>query len=180
MDILNHAQAIIEQGQTSTEEALRVFDQLESVNLEFMFGKWQGTSLYTAHPLDGLLAASNWYGKEFITPDCVHPLLCLDNNDQIFKLAPNPAIVNLALNLPIPDSSAIKPFLKLFSLMLKTESSQARLRMMEYRQKLSATMIYDYLPIHDIFRKVDDNLVLGLMDFKGMPQPLFFVLRRSI
>jgi hypothetical protein len=63
--------------------------------------------------------------------------------------------------------------------MLKTEESKARIRMMEHRQKISATMIYDNLPIHDIFRKVDDNTVLGLMDFKGMKQPFFFLLNRS-
>jgi hypothetical protein len=63
--------------------------------------------------------------------------------------------------------------------MFKTDSSQARIRMMEYRQKISATMIYDNLPINDIFRKVDDNTLLGLMDFKGQPQPFFFVLKRD-
>jgi len=51
--------------------------------------------------------------------------------------------------------------------------------MMEHRQKISATLIYDNLPIHDIFRKVDDNTVLGEMDFKGMKQPFFFLLNRS-
>lgn len=29
-------------------------------------------------------------------------------------------------------------------------------------------MIYDNLFINDIFRKIDDNIVLGLMDFKGV------------
>lgn len=66
------------------------------------------------------------------------------------------------------------------NLMLKTEKSQARIRMMEYREKVSTTMIYDNLPINDIFRKIDDNTVLGLMDFKGMPQPFFFVLNRDM
>ena len=66
------------------------------------------------------------------------------------------------------------------NLMLKTEKSQARIRMIEYREKVSATMIYDNLPINDIFRKIDDNTVLGLMDFKGMPEPFFFVLNRDM
>ena len=66
------------------------------------------------------------------------------------------------------------------NLMLKTEKSQARIRMMEYREKVSTTMIYDNLPINDIFRKIDDNTVLGLMDFKGMPEPFFFVLNRDM
>ena len=38
---------------------------------------------------------------------------------------------------------------------------------------------YDNLPINDVFRKVDDNTVLGIMDLKGMKQPFFFVLRRD-
>ncbi len=58
------------------------------------------------------------------------------------------------------------------------EDSKARVRMMEYRNKVSATMIYDYLPINDVFRKVDDNTVLGLMDFKRISQPFFFLLNR--
>ena len=74
----------------------------------------------------------------------------------------------------------MKPIFTLMNLMLKTEKSQARIRMMEYREKVSTTMIYDNLPINDIFRKIDDNTVLGLMDFKGMPQPFFFVLKRDM
>ena len=62
--------------------------------------------------------------------------------------------------------------------LLKTEKSQARLRMMEYRGKVSATMIYDRLPINDSFRRIDNNTVLGIMDFKSSPQPFFFVLKR--
>jgi hypothetical protein len=63
--------------------------------------------------------------------------------------------------------------------MSTTETSQARLRMMEYRHQVTATMIYDQLPINDSFRKIDDNTVFGAMDFKGVPQPFFFVLRRE-
>jgi len=50
--------------------------------------------------------------------------------------------------------------------------------MMEYRQEVSATMIYDDLPIQDTFRKVDENTVFGVMDFKSVPQPFFFMLKR--
>jgi hypothetical protein len=41
-------------------------------------------------------------------------------------------------------------------------------------------MIYDSLPINDIFRKVDDHTVLGVMDVRFTPQPFFFVLRREV
>ena len=40
-------------------------------------------------------------------------------------------------------------------------------------------MVYDRLPIHDCFRRLDDDTVLGLMDQKGARQPFFFVLRRA-
>ena len=40
-------------------------------------------------------------------------------------------------------------------------------------------MIYDSLPINDVFRKVDEDCVLGAMDMRFTPQPFFFVLRRE-
>ncbi len=40
-------------------------------------------------------------------------------------------------------------------------------------------MIYDGLAINDVFRMVDANTVLGVMDRKGDGQFFFFVLRRS-
>jgi hypothetical protein len=66
-----------------------------------------------------------------------------------------------------------------FSVMLRTDQPKARLRMTEHRGVISATMIYDSLPINDIFRKVDDDTVLGVMDLRFTPRPFFFVLRRE-
>lgn len=40
-------------------------------------------------------------------------------------------------------------------------------------------MIYDQLPIHDVFRQINQDAVLGVMDRKGMNLPFFFVLRRE-
>ncbi len=179
---LETVETIIQQGETTTDEALKIFDELEPVDLEFMIGRWKGSGLHTNHPMDGLLEAANWYGKEFVDPECVHPLLFLDNDNKIFKVAPNPTAMSMVTSFPVPKNpnQITKSLFSLINLMFKTESSQARIRMMEYRQKISATMIYDNLPINDAFRKVDDNTVLGLMDFKGVSQPFFFVLRRDI
>jgi hypothetical protein len=169
-----------EQAKTTTAEALALFDRLEPVDMEFMFGRWRGSGFETGHPMDGLLEAANWYGKAFVSPDCVHPLLFTDGNDKIFKVAPNPQMMKLALRLPIPKNESIRPMYTLFISLLKTEQSQARLRMMEHRSKVSATMIYDHLPIHDVFRKVDENTLLGLMDYKESADPFFFVLERVV
>ncbi len=169
---------ILQNEKATTAEALALFDQLEPIDLDFMFGRWKGLGLHTNHPMDGLLEVANWYGKEFISPDCVHPLLFLDGNGDIFKLSPNPQMMKMALSLPIPKNDAVKPVFTLFNPLLKTEKSQARLRMMEHRGKVSATMIYDHLPIHDVFRKIDENTLLGLMDYKVVQQPFFFTLSR--
>ncbi|MEM8614032.1 MAG: DUF4334 domain-containing protein [Cyanobacteria bacterium P01_H01_bin.105] len=178
METLESSQSILQAGKTTTPKALQLFDSLEPVNLDFMLGRWQGSGLHTAHPLDGLLEASNWYGKEFINPETVHPLLFLDSQGEIIKVEPNPMAMKLVLKMPVTTIEWMKPLLNIAYLLLKTEKSQARLHMMDYRGKVSATMIYDYLPINDVFRKMDDNTVLGLMDFKESPQPFFFVLKR--
>ena len=180
MQTVEIAQSILKIGKATTKEALELFDSLERVDLNFMLGRWQGTGLHTDHPMDGLLEISNWYGKEFIDPETVHPLLFLDNKGKIFKVAPKAALMNWVLKLPIPKVDSLKPLLMFANSFLKTEKSQARLRMMEYREKVTATMIYDHLPINDAFRKIDDNTVLGIMDFKNSSQPFFFVLRREV
>ncbi len=177
MNTINISKAIAQQGNISTEAALQLFDDLEPVDIEFMISKWKGSGFHTNHQMDGLLKVFNWYGKEFISADSVHPLLFSDGN-SIFKVDPNPTIINLGLSLPIPRNEAMKPLYIQMSKIFKTEDSKARVRMMDYRDKVSATMIYDYLPINDVFRKVDDNIVLGLMDFKRISQPFFFLLNR--
>ena len=180
MKTLEKLMTTLENGGSSTEEALKFFDELGSVNLEFMIGRWQGSEFPTNHPMDGLLEASGWYGKEFVDAEQVHPLLFLDGNNNIFKVYPSPMAIKLGFRFSALKSKAMKPIFTLMNLMLKTEKSQARIRMMEYREKVSATMIYDNLPINDIFRKIDDNTVLGLMDYKSVPQPFFFVLKREM
>ena len=171
-------QDILRHGKTTTELALELFDRLEPVELEFMLGRWRGSGFHTNHQMDGLLETFNWYGKEFVSNDCVHPLLFTDGSN-IFKVDPNPVLMNLGFNSPIPKQQSLKPVYSAMTKILKTEASKARMRMMEHRGKISAVMIYDYMPINDVFRKVDENTLLGLMDLKNMPQPFFFVLNRE-
>ena len=162
----------------TTEEALALFDSLDPVSLEAMLGRWRGGEISTGHPMDGLLGLANWYGKEFVSADCVHPLLFSDGNAEVYKVAPNPQLMKMALSLSIPENDLVKTASTWLTALLKTEESQARLRMMEHRGKVSATMIYDHLPIHDVFRRVDEHTVLGLMDYKASKKPFFFSLTR--
>ena len=56
-----------------------------------MIGTWRGAELPTAHPLDGLLAASGWWGKQFVDAETVHPLL-FPTADGVALWALNPAL----------------------------------------------------------------------------------------
>ena len=156
-----------------TKSALSYFDELEAVPVEFMLGSWRGQELRTGHPLEGLLELVGWHGKRFESEEEVHPLVMRGS----YLFDPIWAPMNLLLKLPRWRllrwiSWALLP-------LLQTKRSRARLRAVEFRGRVSATMCYDQKPIFDVFRKVDDNTVLGLMDMKGWKQPYFFLLRRE-
>jgi hypothetical protein len=55
----------------------------------------------------------------------------------------------------------------------------AQLREVAFHGKVSASLIYDEHPIMDYFRKVTDDIVLGLGDQKGKPTDFFFHLTRD-
>lgn len=156
-------------GRIRVEEALALFDSLSPVDLAFMPGMWKGRELQTGHPMDGMLGATGWYGKQFIDAESVHPLLFFtEDRASVFPVDPR-KWPSPGIRGPVGPHRAE----------VETGKFKARLRMTEYRRKLSATMIYDDWPTHDIFRKVDGNTLLGLMDARGMAAPYFFVLRRD-
>lgn len=163
---------------TASEKALAYFDTLEPVSIEFMLGKWQGEGVPTEHRMDGLLENFNWYGKEFQSADHVHPLVFSREDGSLVKLDPRWMPMKYASNTAAVRHPLSRKLFSLLSRPLETQQSKARLRMLEYRNKVSATMLYDDLPINDVFRKVDDNNVMGVMDLKGMRQPFFFRLKR--
>jgi hypothetical protein len=148
------------------------------VDLDFMTGRWKGAEIQTGHPLDGWLQASGWFGKEFIDPETVHPLLFRGANGDILKVAPTPQAMRWAQRFPFLRHPSWSTLLRFGTSLMHSEASQARLRMVEMRGRVSATMIYDHLPILDAFRRIDGRTVLGLMDEKGQPQPYVFLLER--
>jgi hypothetical protein len=60
-----------------------------------------------------------------------------------------------------------------------TKLGVAQLREVVCRGKLSASLIYDQQPIMDYFRKVTNDVVIGLGDIKGKPLDFFFHLTRE-
>jgi hypothetical protein len=51
----------------------------------------------------------------------------------------------------------------------------AILRRLEFRDKISTSLIYNYLPIIDHFRKIDDRTVMGIMEIKGKVYIYFYL-----
>jgi len=169
------------QALTATEDALALFDSLEPVSTEFMIGAWRGEGFPTHHPLDGVLEAFHWHGKRFDSREHVHPLVFRQRNGELTTVNPMYMLPALGVlnRMPFLKSPGSGNLFRAVMGLFATGRSRARLRMTEYRGKSSATMIYDALPINDVFRKLDDDRVLGIMDLKGVRQPFFFVLRRE-
>ena len=174
-----YAQTLDNRHAMTCTQALALYDSLDTVDTDFMLGRWQGAGFATDHPLDGVLEACHWHGKHFTDVDHVDPLVFRGLGGKLYRL--NPSLMHMGLldRLPTPTSPALGNAFRLMMPLLQTRRSRARLRMIEYRGKTTAAMLYDDLPINDVFRKLDDNTVLGIMDLKGMTQPFFFQLRRE-
>ncbi|MEU6814557.1 DUF4334 domain-containing protein [Streptomyces sp. NPDC046860] len=166
----------------TTAEALEVFDSAGSVEPDFMFGTWRGAEVPTGHPMDGLLAATGWWGKRFVDAETVHPLLFpAPDGASLWAFDPAKAFLGLGLTRRLPglrDRSLAGPVGSLRPV-LRTRSPRARLRTTRYRGTDTATMIYDQVPVNDVFRRLSDDAVLGLMDMRGLRSPYVFVLRRD-
>ena len=167
-----------QQSGTTQQAALEFFDSLPVVAVDSLLGRWRGGGLPTDHPLDGMLEEYGWYGKEFATSDSVHPLLFFNAHGAIVAVDSRFLPIGAVLKVR-RGNRLLRSLFSVLRPILRTTQPRARLRMMEHRGKVSATMIYDFLPIHDVFRRVDADTLLGLMDLRGMVAPFFFVLRRD-
>ncbi|MEU0494401.1 DUF4334 domain-containing protein [Mycobacterium sp. NPDC006124] len=177
---------VLPDAPATASEALTIFDAAPAADPDFMIGTWRGAELPTNHPLDGLLAASGWWGKQFVDAETVHPLLFpTADGSALWALNPALAFGGLGVVTRIPGLKGLDfsgPIAKLKPV-LGTTAPKARLRTTRYRGVEAATMVYDQLPINDVFRVLDDTpgsqTVLGAMDLRGSSRPYFFVLRRD-
>lgn len=157
-------------------QILDCFDALPTADVSLLTERWRGFEIKTGHRLDGLLEPSGWYGKLFVNPEAVHPLLFY-SRDKTELYAVDPMLV--PLTAPLPRSSVLGTAMAVLRPILQTRSPKARLRMIEYRGRSTATMAYDSKAIFDHFVRIDERRVLGIMDLKGMPGPYAFCLERD-
>jgi hypothetical protein len=160
------------------DEAIAAFDGLGPVSLEEMIGRWRGTGLRSGHTLDGALEAFGWWGKEFRDPDTVHALLFGREPGRIVSVDPAYLPLRLAVALNLHRNRLAQAAFRAGKRLIATKRSTARLRMIEHRGVVTAAMIYDAQPITDVFRRVDADTLLGLMECRGL-DPFLFVLERA-
>lgn len=160
------------------EAAVAWFDSLEPAREAQMLGSWRGEEVETGHPMEGLLASARWHGKRFDGPDAVHPLV---HDVPLWgRRSLNPALLPLRFVTALPGRDPLlRVVFPLFAPLLFTSKPRARLRTIRFRGRDHAAMCYDAKPINDVFAQIDDQSVLGWMDFKGMAQPYFFRLVRE-
>ncbi|MDR0920258.1 MAG: DUF4334 domain-containing protein [Oscillospiraceae bacterium] len=163
--MVNHKtlEALLKNKTITQQEGLDFFDTLEPADVKELKYKWKGSEVPSGHPMDGMLNAVNWYGKYFTDVDNVYPLIFEKNNGKLF--AGNPKLMPIKAFETAPRW-LVSILFKIATPFIKTKKSSAILRMMEFRGKLTAAMIYDDKPIIDIFAKIDDKTFLGITETK--------------
>jgi hypothetical protein len=167
--------------QGSTEAALAFFDACAPAEAGDLLGRWRGSGLPTGHPFDGLLEAHGWYGKQVDDAETVHPLLFADRAGR--PRAVDPAHAPLQLLRAAPRLAGTPPArlaVRAARPLRYTRRPAARVRRVEHRGVVSAAIVYDALPVVDVFRQVAAGTLLGLMDMRGVQRPFFFVLEREL
>ncbi|MGH1565222.1 DUF4334 domain-containing protein [Mumia sp. DW29H23] len=118
---------------------IRLLDELwgdlETVDAAQVLGSWKGFAFPTGHPLERQLTKSRWHGKRFASAHSAQPLICTDDDGNLFS-----------------D--------------LESGRGEASLWNVEFRGEVTATMVYDGMPIFDHFKRVDTDTLMGVMNGK--------------
>jgi hypothetical protein len=140
-------------GQVSTAELDELWMALPTVRPEDILGDWKGSAFATGHPVETMLTTANWHGKKFESITEVHPLICRDDQGQLFS------------HTELGNGGG------------------AGLWMVEFRGQSTATMVYDARPVLDHFKQIDAQTLLGVMNGKGVLDDrgnhFYFVLERD-
>jgi hypothetical protein len=173
--------ARLERDGATPEQAMAFFDSLPAMSVEELLGAWKGSEIRTGYPLEGLLQAFGWHGKRFDSPEAVHPLV-MGRPGALFTLDPVWMPIGFVReHHALFRSAAVGALARGVMGLFSTREPRAQLRLTEFRGVTTATMVYDALPINDVFRKVDGDTALGVMDVRGdvAPEMYFFALRRE-
>jgi GXWXG protein len=135
-DVIGSLGEVLPDVPTTTDDALAMFDNADPVDPGYMIGMWRGAEIPTGHPLDGILEASGWYGKEFIDAETVRPLLFRRRHGtRTWAMNPIFVPVQSALKVRIPSFAfpLMRPAISALRPVVQTRRARARLRSTTYR-----------------------------------------------
>lgn len=75
------------EGAADPVELEKAFAGLGAVAPDFLLGTWRGGLFDEREPMAARLVAMRWYGKRFNDAENVEPLLCLDDEDEIYSFS---------------------------------------------------------------------------------------------
>jgi hypothetical protein len=162
------------------DEATRWFRSLEAVQPEDLVGLWKGAGHPSGHPMDGVLDNLHWYGKRF------HPDMRADA--LLFEGEPGRLVAVDPKFFPIRLASTFARFGRsarawgLFSRIrarVRAQGTTASLQTKMDEGVMTAAMVYDRQPIVDLFRRVDETQVAGMMVVENDTRRFFFRLTRT-
>ncbi|MEM6579035.1 MAG: GXWXG domain-containing protein, partial [Pseudomonadota bacterium] len=160
------------------DAAISLFDETAPATPDQMIGRWRGHEVKTGHPMEGMLSAAYWHGKEFRDDETVFPLV---HNVPVWgEMRLNPARLPIDLVTALPARDRLLPLVfPVLAPFFRTTRPRARLRCVTFRERTHAAMIYDGLPIIDYFACLAPDVRLGWMQRRGDDQPFFFRLTRE-
>lgn len=164
-------------GTTSAAAQAR-FDACAPVTPAALHGHWRGIPLRCGHPLDGLLERFGWRGKAFAAGGA-HALLFDDGRGGEIALDVRGLPIGPALRLRAHRWPGARALFAAVRPHLATRRPNARVRAVEHRGRVTAALDYDGLPVRDVFARIDERAVLGLMHAPWFDAPYAFALERA-
>ncbi|MDV8066839.1 DUF4334 domain-containing protein [Rhodococcus sp. IEGM 1366] len=74
-----------QENNVSLTELDEVWAALETVDAADILGEWKGDDFATGHRLHDKLVASRWFGKTFNSVEDAKPLICRDENGNLYS-----------------------------------------------------------------------------------------------
>lgn len=164
---------------TLQEEATRWFHSLDPVRPVDMIGLWKGQGHPSGHPMDGVLDNLHWYGKRFNSDMRADALLFEGDPGRLVAIDPKFFPVRLASTFAKFGRSARA--WNLFTNIrarVRAQGTTASLQARADEGVMTAVMVYDRQPIVDVFRRIDETQVAGMMVVENDLRRFFFRLTK--
>ncbi|MCW2854622.1 MAG: hypothetical protein JWR52_237 [Marmoricola sp.] len=154
MSVRERFDALVADPSPTTGALDALWSDLDVLDASEMLGAWRGGDFSTGHPAGRLLGKVNWHGKRFDSLLEGHPLICRDEDGELYS---NTAAAG---------------------------GGHSSLWNVGFRGEVTAAMVYDAMAVFDHFKKVDDTSVMGIMNGKleavfGTADPYYFWLERD-